>query len=73
MFDFAVVLTENARQAYEIASLLEKVWGLPVVALEEIFAFLPRSFLFLDFGGESESGGDFAFGGGFSEDCPHLF
>ena len=73
MFDFAVVLTENARQAYEIASLLEEVWGLPAVALEEIFAFLPRGFLFLNFGGEFESGGNFASGSGFSEDCSRLF
>ena len=73
MFDSAVVLTENTRRAYETVSLLEEVWGLPAVALAEIFAFLPRSFLFLDFGGESEASGNFAFGGEFSEDCSSLF
>ena len=73
MVDFAVVLTENTRQAYEVASLLEKVRGFPAVALAEIFAFLPLCFLFLDFGGELEASGNFAFGGGFSEDCPGLF
>ena len=73
MFDFAVVLTENPRQAYEIALLLEGVCGLSAVARSEVFAFPPRCFLFLDFGGEFESCGNFAFGGGFSEDCPNLF
>lgn len=73
MFDSAAVLTKNTRRAYETVSLLEEVRGLLAVALAEIFAFLPQSFLFLDFGEESESSGNFAFGGGFSEDCSSLF
>lgn len=73
MFDSAVVLTKNTRRAYETVSLLEEVRDLPVVALAEIFAFLLRGFLFLDFGGESEANGNFAFGGGFFEDRSSLF
>ena len=75
MVDSTVILTENTRQVYETALLLEEVRNksLPVVALAKVFALLLRGFLFLDFGGESEANGNFALGGGFSEDRSSLF